>query len=147
MTLKLSAGAVLKAIPNGADNYYVLAISGVSDVVVTGGTLEGERSHHSGQTGESGMGIIIDKGAAHIAISHVLAKEMWGDGFFVETATDVVFCSVIADHNRRQGLSIIEADGVTVVDFDVFEFARHTAQRRHRPRTRHRDAKNRTRSH
>jgi hypothetical protein len=41
---------------------------------------------------------------------------MWGDGFYVEGATDVKFCSITADNNRRQGLSIIAADGLIVTN-------------------------------
>jgi hypothetical protein len=67
-----------------------------------------------------GQGIRIDGGAEHITISGVTAKEMWGDGFYVDSATNVKFCSVTADDNRRQGLSIIEAD-VLVVTNSVFK--------------------------
>jgi hypothetical protein len=67
-----------------------------------------------------GQGIRIDGGAEHITISGVTAKEMWGDGFYVDGATNVKFCSVTADDNRRQGLSIIEAD-VLVVTNSVFK--------------------------
>jgi polygalacturonase len=114
MTLKLSSDAKLKAIPNNSESYSVLYISGVSNVTVIGGTLEGEREEHSGNSGDWGMGIRIDRGAAHITISKVASKKMWGDGFYVQGATDVKFCSVTADNNRRQGLSIIEADGLVV---------------------------------
>jgi hypothetical protein len=41
---------------------------------------------------------------------------MWGDGFYVNGATDVWFCAVTADYNRRQGLSIIDVDGLTVAN-------------------------------
>jgi hypothetical protein len=114
MTLKLSTGATLKAIPNNSEKYSILSIAGVSNVTVVGGTLEGEREEHVGKSGEWGMGIYIDRGANHITISGVASKNMWGDGFYVEGATDVKFCSVTADNNRRQGLSIIEADGLIV---------------------------------
>jgi hypothetical protein len=39
---------------------------------------------------------------------------MWGDGFYVKGARDVKFCGVAAVHNRRQGLSIVDANGVLV---------------------------------
>jgi Pectate lyase superfamily protein len=116
MTLKLSEGATLKAIANSSKKYAVLSISGASDVRVVGGTLEGERNEHIGEAGDGGMGIRIDHGSEHIEISGVTAKEMWGDGFYVQGAADVKFCSVTADHNRRQGLSIIEADGLAVTN-------------------------------
>ena len=46
MVLKLSARATLKALPNAAKKYAVLAISGVSNVTVVGGTLQGDRDEH-----------------------------------------------------------------------------------------------------
>lgn len=125
MTLKLSRGATLKAIPTRRSYYAILFIAGVSNVAVVGGTLEGEREGHLGRSGEWGMGIRIDRGAHHITVSEVTAKKMWGDGFYVEGARDVRFCSVTAEDNRRQGLSIIEADGVLVTS-SVFKNTRGT---------------------
>jgi len=116
MTLKLAGGAVLKAIPTSSKKYAVLTISGASNVTVTGGTLEGERDRHQGNEGEAGMGLRIDRDAKAITVSGVTARKMWGDGFYVEGAKDVKFCAVTADGNRRQGLSIVSADGVTVTD-------------------------------
>jgi hypothetical protein len=71
------------------------------------------------------MGIRIDENASHIVISDLTAKNMWGDGFYVQGASDVKFCSVIADGNRRQGLSIISADGLLVLN-SVFQNTRGT---------------------
>jgi Pectate lyase superfamily protein len=116
MSLKLSKETTLKAIPNDSDKYSILSISGVSNVTVTGGALEGEREEHKGKSGEWGFGILIDRGASHIGISGLTVKKMWGDGFYVQGASDVRFCSVIADGNRRQGLSIISADGLLVLN-------------------------------
>lgn len=116
MTLKLAEGAVLKVIATDSRKYSALTISGVSNVTVAGGTLMGERTEHVGTSGAGGMGIRISDSAQHIAISGVTAKAMWGDGFYVEGASDVKFCAITADNNRRQGLSIIEADGVIVTD-------------------------------
>jgi Pectate lyase superfamily protein/Right handed beta helix region len=120
MTLKLAKDAILKAIPNDSRKYTVLSISDASNVAVVGGTLEGDRAEHKGNAGEGGMGIRIYHGAKDITISGVTSRRMWGDGFYVEGAKDVKFCSVTADNNRRQGLSIIEADGVLVTD-SVFQ--------------------------
>ena len=116
MTLKLADGATLKAMPNSQKKYSILTISGVSNVAVIGGTLEGERDQHKGKGGEWGMGINIEHEAEHITIAGVTAKKMWGDGFYVRSASDITFCGVIADANRRQGLSIISADGLAVLN-------------------------------
>jgi pectate lyase-like protein len=125
MTLKLAKSATLKAIPNAAAKYSVLWISGVSNVTVTGGTLEGDREEHKGKAGAWGMGIHINRGARHVTISELTSKKMWGDGFYVQGAKDVRFCSVIADNNRRQGLSIIDAEGLLVSN-SIFKNTRGT---------------------
>jgi hypothetical protein len=116
MTLKLAKDAILKVIPNDSRKYSVLTISDVSNVTVVGGTLEGDRAEHRGKVGEAGMGIRIDNGAKRVTISGVTSRKMWGDGFYVEGAKDIKFCGVTADNNRRQGLSIVEANGVLVTD-------------------------------
>jgi parallel beta-helix repeat protein len=116
MTIKLSYGAVLKAIPNNSDTYAVLYLPRVSNVIIIGGTVEGERSKHSGTSGEYGMGIWVAS-SQHIVIEGVTVKECWGDGFFIGGSLgsqDVTLCNVVSDHNRRQGLSLEKADGVVI---------------------------------
>jgi len=106
--------AVVKAIPNDSEHYSVLRIANVSNVAVIGGTLEGDRNQHSGKDGEWGMGIWIGEGAEHVTISGVAALKMWGDGFYIKGANDVRLCSVVAENNRRQGLSIIQVNGLEI---------------------------------
>ena len=115
-TLKLSPGAIIKAIPNGAKDYAVLTITGSSNVTVDGGTLQGDRSQHTSREGEWGMGLSILEGSKNVTISGVTSKEMWSDGFYVQGAKNVTFCSVVADYNRRQGLSVIEVDRLEVTN-------------------------------
>lgn len=114
MTLSLSSGATLRAIANGSADYSILRISGASNVNVVGGTLLGDRSFHTGTGGEQGMGLRIYGNSQHIAVSGVTAKECWGDGFMIADASDVSLCSVTADHNRRQGLSITGGSGILI---------------------------------
>ncbi len=114
--LKLAAGATLKAIPNDEKGYAVLTIAGVSDVAVIGGTIEGERDQHKGKGPGWGMGIKIVRGAKRVVVSGVTAKKMWADGFYVDDASDIALCGVTADSNRRQGLSVIDVDGLLVLN-------------------------------
>lgn len=113
-TVKLEKGAILKAFPNDKDAYSLLWVSNVTDVVITGGILDGEREEHQGTSGQWGMGIRI--GGSHDIIIHsVLAQNMWGDGFYINNRSqNIRFCEVVADRNRRQGLSIVSADGVEI---------------------------------
>jgi hypothetical protein len=125
MTLKLSKDATLKAIPNDSGKYSILTISTASSVTVSGGTLEGDRQEHTGKSGAWGFGIRIGRDASHVTISGVTAEKMWGDGFYIQGATDVKLCSVVADNNRRQGLSVVDAQGL-VVTHSVFRNTRGT---------------------
>ena len=117
MTLYLSAGAVLQALPSDLENYALVQIYDASNVTVVGGTLWGERAQHQGTTGEWGHGLTIGS-SDHVAIYGVTSKEMWGDGFYVgrgsgAESSDVTLCGCVADHNRRQGLSVTAALGAT----------------------------------
>jgi parallel beta-helix repeat protein len=117
MTFRLAPGAILQAIPNNQGNYQVVEIRNASNVNVVGGTFEGERGAHSGTTGEWGHGLTINS-SKNVVVEDVLAKECWGDGFYVggSGTSNVSFCKVVADHNRRQGMSITFADGIVVRD-------------------------------
>ena len=126
MTLQLSPGAVLKAIPNGETHYAVLTLDGISNVTISGGTLEGERDQHQGTKGEWGHGIRMERGTAHITVSDIKINNMWGDGIFMQAVKDIAICRIFADHNRRQGISVIEAEGVLVTN-SVFKNTRGTA--------------------
>ena len=116
MTLKLDDRAVLKAIPTSAEHYSVLRIPRAKDVTVIGGTLQGDRKEHKSRSGEWGMGIIIGPDSKRVTISGVESRQMWGDGFYVAGGEDIAFCSVVAEHNRRQGLSIIRGNRILVTN-------------------------------
>ncbi len=113
MTFSMATGAVLRAIPNGSGNYGIVRIKDASYVNVLGGTIQGERLAHTGTTGEWGHGLIMSN-AHHVVIEGVTSKECWGDGFDVMFSSDVTMCNVVADRNRRQGISITSVDGLVI---------------------------------
>ena len=114
MTFYMEKGVTLKAMPNNRKNYGILKIDNAANINVIGGLLLGERDQHQGSTGEWGMGLEI-YASKNIVIEDVTATNNWGDGFYVGNRTNnIQFCSVTADNNRRQGLSITSADGVSV---------------------------------
>jgi parallel beta-helix repeat protein len=118
-TLQMSAGATLRAIPNGAPGYSVLGIRDQTNVTINGGTVEGDRDAHTGTKGEWGFGVAI-YGSSNVTVVGVTARNCWGDGFYVGTGSkrsaQITFKAIIADNNRRQGLSIVDGSGVTVQD-------------------------------
>jgi parallel beta-helix repeat protein len=118
MTFRMSNNAILKAMPTGDISSRLIRIMDKSDVNVIGGTLMGERYAHTGTTDMSGDGISI-AGVSNIVVEGVTAKDFWEDGFYVTEwngipSKNVKICNVIADNNRRQGMSIVSADGVIV---------------------------------
>jgi hypothetical protein len=135
MTLKMETGAILKAIPNNSGAYHILKADALTNLNIVGGTLKGERDEHLtlgniaettpysasctsanncwGQWGY-GMGIY---GGSNIYVENVIARDCWGDGFYIRgNATNVNFYSCTLDNNRRQGISIIHANGVVIRD-------------------------------
>ena len=127
MTFRMTSAATLRAIPNALEGYYIVKIEGQTDVNMVGGTVQGERYAHTGpggpdagnEAGEWGMGVTI-AASKNVYIEGVTAKECWGDGFYQAgypgPSYNIHLCSVVADHNRRQGLSIENVDGMVVRD-------------------------------
>lgn len=115
MTLLLAPGTTLQAQPTADGNHALLRLRGVSDVQVYGGQLAGERHAHLSQDGEWGMGIEVYD-SQRVRIGVVLARDFWGDGFYFGGTfnRDIQVCGVVADGNRRNGMSIVSASGMTV---------------------------------
>lgn len=107
--LSLSENATIKAITNSETNYYVLLISNVSDVIVEGGTISGDKTTHTGETGEWGNCIGIVNGASNIVIRDIKLIDAWGDGIYVNNVSNVRTENVHIDNARRNGISIISA--------------------------------------
>jgi hypothetical protein len=120
LRLKLASGARLKAAPTAQGGYAVVKIWDREDVVVEGGTIEGERARHQGTTGEWGMGIDI-RGARKVTLRSVRITDCWGDAIYLgrgkasitNEAIDIL--DVTATNNRRQGISIITGKSVAIV--------------------------------
>ncbi|QMT39930.1 right-handed parallel beta-helix repeat-containing protein [Neisseria shayeganii] len=120
--LKLADDTVLKAIPTDQERYNLITFYKADNAHLIGGTLIGERDQHQGLTGQYGYGVRVIS-SKDVVIEKVTAKDFWGDGFYVginsgadPQSQNVTFYNVVADNNRRQGLSITDAKGVKVLD-------------------------------
>lgn len=123
LTLELSAGATLRAIPNAAVRYAILLARDSKNLVVRGGTLQGERYEHRGTSGEWGMGVHL-LGCTNVRLEGVTARDCWGDGFYLGHSTrsnvaggecanvEILGCTAL--DNRRQGLSITGCVGARI---------------------------------
>lgn len=125
--------ATLQLTANGYDFYAVLNIHNVNNVTVEGGlTIIGDRESHTATTGESGHGIRIVN-SHNVHVSDVNIRYTWGDGVCVggngtmaEISQNVTLERIRTYKCSRNGLSIIEADGVVVRDCD-FTYTDRTA--------------------
>jgi polygalacturonase len=125
--LVLAPDATLRARTTGSSDYVVVRLERVSDVTIEGGTIQGDRHTHTGREGEWGFGIGIF-GATDITLKDLTVRDAWGDGIFVEEALpdwsvmsrNITLRNVVSTGNRRQGLSVLGVEGLTVID-SVFE--------------------------
>jgi hypothetical protein len=129
MTLWMWPGVVLRAQPTSEPQYAILKVWKHSDVIIYGGTLEGERDRHLGTSGEWGMGIDV-RGASRVTIRRVTIRGCWGDGILIDgfddktmidpatdstLSEDVDVVDVTADRNRRQRISLVSGRNVAVI--------------------------------
>lgn len=106
--------AKLKAITNDLETYSIVNIDDVDNVIFEGGSIEGDKESHTGETGEHGHCVHLKNGSTNITIKDMNISNGWGDGIYANTSIHVTIDNVDVNHNRRNGISIID-----VVDFKV----------------------------
>lgn len=94
-------------------------LTSVTNVEIAGGKLVGDRNAHLSTSGEHGMGITIGKATDNIRVKNMTIRDCWGDGIYIGSdssgiARNVLIENVVCDNNRRQGLTITQAENVTV---------------------------------
>ena len=108
--IKLDNDAIIEAIGNSATNYAVIDINNKSNVEISGGTIKGDRANHTGDSGEWGMCLSVENGATNIYIHDIKLINAWGDGLYINNATNVRTQNLIIDNARRNGISIISVE-------------------------------------
>jgi polygalacturonase len=100
------------------ERYAVIKATKIHDAQILGGQIIGDRDYHIGTTGEHGYGITIS-GCNNVLIRNTKISNCWGDGFIVAasggiTSTNITVRGIWSGNNRRQAISIIEADGLLI---------------------------------
>lgn len=120
INVEINPQATLKVISNNAGNYELFDLSSLSNIrIYGGGRLLGDRSNHTGTTGEWGMGIMMKK-SINIKIEDIRIDDFWGDGIYVggdgygNQSKNIIIRKVICDNNRRQGISVVNIDDLLV---------------------------------
>lgn len=108
-TLRFEQGAVFQAKTNNSTGYAVIQVT-APDCLIEGGTVNGDMLLHGDTGGEFGHCIELAAGADRSVIRGTRVQYAWGDGVLVwGRPADVALIGVVADSNRRQGASIIDA--------------------------------------
>lgn len=128
--IEIDPNATIVLNGNSLDNFNIFNIEGKDNVVISGGTIIGDRSSHNGVTGEHGMGINI-KSSSNITVKDVTIKNCWGDGVYVGATnngstgepgcTNVNMFNVKSINNRRNNCSITDLDGGKIIACDFNE--------------------------
>lgn len=118
VTLAMTGNATLIASPTSNERYAVIKAVNIHDARVLGGRIIGDRDNHLGTGGEHGFGINI-KGSDHIRVVNTRISKCWGDGLIVGatslgTSTNITIKGVWSRNNRRQAISVIQVDGLTI---------------------------------
>lgn len=120
--LEMAAGAVLEVISNDQKGYDCIIADSISNASVTGGKIVGDRTTHNGTEGEWGHGIGIYD-STYVTVTGVTVTNCWGDGVYIGThnessltarSTNITLKAVTTDNNRRNGLSIVAGDDISV---------------------------------
>lgn len=92
----------------------VIRLEGENIILRGKGQIVGDKFTHTGTEGEWGMGIHISN-AKNVTVSDLTIKNCWGDCIYInKQSKNVVIDGCRLDHGRRQGISVICADGVTI---------------------------------
>lgn len=107
-----------KGTNSNSDVYQILLLEKVTDVVIHGAKLVGDKNTHKGSIGEWGMGINISS-SKNIEIYDVDISNCWGDGIYIGRekkgrgkdgyyipSENIVVKNSLIDNNRRNGISI-----------------------------------------
>lgn len=80
------------------------------------GSITGDRRMHKGKDGEWGMGIRLH-GANDVTLEGLTISDCWGDCIYIGGKTErVTIDNCVLSDSRRQGISITNANCVTVSD-------------------------------
>lgn len=110
--------SIIKRIGNDFESYGVISCRGIENVVIKNIHIQGERSEHTGTTGEWGHCVDI-RGCKNITVKDCKLTDAWGDGIYLGThdskpCVNTVINNCDIDNNRRQGISVINSDRLIV---------------------------------
>lgn len=111
---KLILDGTIRMYPNGFTHYSIIRASGENILIKGSGSIIGDKHTHMSNVGEWGMGVDLRK-TVNAQIEGITVKDCWGDCIFVDIKSkNILISDCKLDNGRRQGISIIWADGVRI---------------------------------
>lgn len=100
--------------PNGFSMCDIFRLEGENIVLRGKGQIAGDKFTHTGSEGEWGMGIRISN-AKNVRVSDLAIKNCWGDCIYInKMSRNITIEGCRLDNGRRQGISVVCADNVTI---------------------------------
>ncbi|ALJ03982.1 hypothetical protein APS56_01910 [Pseudalgibacter alginicilyticus] len=136
MALLLDENAIIEMAPNNKWNYCAIAVRGQSHVVISGGTILGDRDNHENTPRESdgstshdeGHLICIEGESQFVTVENVILGKANGDGILMvgspKTESEQKLKNITIrrnnfSDNRRQGISLVGSSEVLIEDNEI----------------------------
>ncbi|GAB1855635.1 hypothetical protein MHTCC0001_04690 [Flavobacteriaceae bacterium MHTCC 0001] len=135
MALLLDKNAVIEMTPNNKWNYCAIAIRNQSNVVVSGGTILGDRDNHEYIPRTSDGSVVHDEGhliciegeSTSITVEQMVLGKANGDGVLIvgsgrgeiQKLKDITIRRNNFSDNRRQGISIVGGKDILIENNEI----------------------------
>ena len=133
MALLLDKDAVIEMAPNNKWNYCVLEVTALDRVVISGGTILGDRDGHTytprkdgGTAHDEGHLICIQNESTNVTVENVKLTRANGDGILLVgqmgEGSSVKHINILNNElvgNRRQGISIVGGQDVLIAGNEI----------------------------
>jgi len=134
MAFLLDKEAVLEMVPNDKWNYCVLEVTAKERVVISGGTIIGDRDNHTytprpndGYTShDEGHLVCIQNESAYVTVQNVKLTRVNGDGILLvgqkgpgSSVKHITIENNEFAQNRRQGISIVGGEDVLIQNNEI----------------------------
>ncbi|TXE11621.1 right-handed parallel beta-helix repeat-containing protein [Seonamhaeicola algicola] len=135
MAFLLDKEAIIEMTPNNKWNYCALSVNNKAFVVISGGTILGDRDNHvytprsnDGATAhDEGHLICIEGETNHVTVQNIVLGKANGDGILLvgspkgeaQNLSDITIKRTNFSDNRRQGISIVGAKNVLIENNEI----------------------------
>ncbi len=119
----LYMAGTINLVPTERENYRIINISNVNNVLIKGGNLVADYHTHLGEDGEFGHAIKID-GGSNVTIDGVTISGCWGDGISVDDeglSKNVRILNCDISNCRRNGITIGNCEGFMIKYNSIYD--------------------------